>query len=136
MGAKAIWKGKLAFEGTTTSGFTLPMDSSIESGGDGQGFRPIELLLVGLAGCTAMDVISILEKKRQEVTSFEVRVDGERASEHPRVYTHIIVEYVLSGVDLDPVAVARAIELSKTKYCSAYATLSKTANIEHKITIQ
>ncbi len=135
MGAMAIWKGKLAFDGTTHSGFSVPMDSSIESGGGGKGFRPIELLLVGLAGCTAMDVISILEKKRQDVTSFEVRVNGERASEHPKVYTHILVEYVLSGKDIDLTAVERAVELSETKYCSAYSMLSKAAKIEHKITI-
>lgn len=135
MEASAIWKGKLAFSGKAGSGFTLPMDTSPESGGDGEGFRPLELLLVGLAGCTAMDVISILEKKRQEVTGFEVRVNGERAGDHPKVFTQIVVEYIVQGHNLDRAAVERAVELSETKYCSASAMLRKAATIEHKITL-
>jgi putative redox protein len=135
MEASAIWKGKLAFTGNAGSGFTLPMDTSPESGGDGEGFRPLELLLVGLAGCTAMDVIAILEKKRQEVTGFEVRVNGERASDHPKVFTQIVVEYIVQGHNLDRVAVERAVELSETKYCSASAMLRKAVPIEHKITL-
>jgi putative redox protein len=136
MEAKAIWKGKMAFEGSAGSGFSLPMDVSQEGGGDNSGVRPIELLLVGLAGCTAMDVISILEKKRQVVTGFEVRVNGERASEHPKVFTQIELEYVVRGKNIDPVAVERAVELSETKYCSASAMLRKAAQISHRITIE
>ncbi len=126
----------MAFAGQAMgSGFSLPLDTVVEQGGDNAGFRPMELVLLGLAGCTAMDVISILEKKRQNVTGFEVRANGERSEAHPKVFTHIVVEYVVSGVNIDPVAVARAVELSETKYCSAYGMLSKTVNIEHKITI-
>jgi putative redox protein len=135
MEATAKWNGKMSFTGTAGSGFTLPFDTSKESGGDDQGFRPIELLLVGLAGCTAMDVISILEKKRQDVTSFEVKVHGDRATDHPKIFTHIVVEYIVSGKALDPAAVERAVELSETKYCSASAMLRKAAVIEHKITL-
>jgi putative redox protein len=135
MEASAIWKGKMSFTGNAGSGFTLPMDTSPESGGDGQGFRPMELLLVGLAGCTAMDVVSILEKKRQDVTGFEVRVSGERATDHPKVFTQIVVEYIVQGHNLDLTAVERAVELSETKYCSASAMLRKAAAIEHKITL-
>ncbi len=135
MGAKVTWKQKMAFTGQASSGFSLPIDTSVEQGGENSGFRPMELLLVGLGGCTAMDVISILEKKRQKVTRFEVNVDGVRASEHPRVYTEITLEYVLAGENLDPTAVERAVELSETKYCSANAMLSKTAKINRKITI-
>ncbi len=126
----------MSFEGTGPSGLTLPMDTSSQFGGDDNGFRPMELLLIGLAGCTGMDVISILKKKRQDVTAFEVRVQGERAEDHPKVFTHIVVEYVVTGRDLDPVAVERAVELSSTKYCSAEAMLDKVAKIENKITIQ
>ncbi len=136
MSVSVIWKGKLAFEGQNSAGFSLPLDSNKASGGEENGFRPMELLLVGLAGCTAMDVISILQKKRQEVTSFEVRVNGVRADEHPRVYTDIEVEYVVRGSAIDSEAVERAVELSTNKYCSAYATLGKTAKITHKITIE
>jgi len=135
MDASVIWKGKMSFTGSAGSGFSLPLDTSIDSGGDDQGFRPMELLLVGLAGCTSMDVLSILHKKQQQVSGFEVKVNGERATEHPKVFTQIVVEYVVTGTAISPAAVERAVELSETKYCSAYAMLSKAAKIEHKITI-
>lgn len=125
----------MAFDGLSGSGFHIPLDTAPESGGENQGSRPMELFLVGLAGCTAMDVISILQKKRQQVTGFEVKVHGERAEEHPRVITDITIEYVVKGKNIDPAAVERAIELSETRYCPANAMLSKTAKIEHKITI-
>ena len=136
MGAIVTWKGKMAFDGEASSGFHLPLDTSKDLGGDENGFRPMELLLVGLAGCTSMDVISILKKKHQDVTGFEVRVDGERAPDHPKVYTHIVVNYIVTGNNIDPVAVERAVELSETKYCPAYNTLNKSAVIEHTITIE
>jgi putative redox protein len=135
MEAKVKWNSKLSFEGSAGSGFTLPLSAKPEVGGDGDGFSPMELLLLGLAGCTGMDVISILQKKRQEVTSFEVHVNGERAEDHPKVYTHITVEYVISGRNIDREAVERAVELSETKYCSALPMLNKTAKIESKITL-
>ncbi len=136
MKAGVVWKGKMSFEGSAASGFTVPVGTSPESGGDNDGFRPMELLLVGLAGCTAMDVISILAKKRQDVTAFEVRVnEAERAAEHPRVYTHIVLEYVVTGHNIDQAAVERAVELSETKYCSAQAMLGKVAKIENSITV-
>jgi putative redox protein len=135
MDASVIWKGKMSFTGSASSGFSLPLDTSAESGGEGQGFRPMELLLVGLAGCTSMDVISILQKKQQQVTGFEVKTSAERATDHPHIFTHIVVEYIVTGSAISPAAVERAVELSVTKYCSAYAMLSKAAAIEHKITI-
>ncbi len=136
MDAKVTWQKKMSFVGKAAgSGFTLPLDTVEEQGGDNAGFRPMELVLLGLAACTAMDVISILEKKRQQVTGFEVQAHGERSESHPKVFTHIVVEYVVTGVAIDPAAVARSVELSETKYCSAYGMLSKVVNIEHKITI-
>jgi putative redox protein len=90
----------------------------------------MELLLVALAGCTGMDVIAILRKKRQQVTGYEVLVRGVRAQEHPRVYTHITVEHLVTGHNVDPAALARAIELSEAKYCGVSKTLDKTARIE------
>lgn len=135
MEARTTWKHGLSFEGWASSGYTVNLGGAPEVGGENDGFRPMELLLVGLAGCMAMDVISILEKKRQQVTGFEVKAHAERSTEHPRVFTEILLEYIVTGHNIDPEAVKRAVELSETKYCSAQAMLGKTANIQHKITI-
>ena len=135
MDARVTWKGRLSFDGAADSGFTIPLGTDPSVGGDDDGNRPLELLAIGLAGCTAMDVISILRKKQQDVTAFEVKVHADRASEHPHVFTHVWVEYVITGRQVDPKAVDRAVELSVTKYCPAQAMLSKAVPIEHKITI-
>ncbi len=134
--AKVTWQGGMQFQGTASSGHILTLDSSAESGGKNAGFRPMELLLVGMAGCTAMDVVSILTKKRQNVSGFEVNVRGERAESHPRVYTEIHVEYVVRGDNISPEAVERAIQLSEEKYCSASAMLRAVARITHSYRIE
>jgi putative redox protein len=136
MEAKVSWKQRLSFDGTATSGFTVPLGSRPEVGGDNDGFRPMELLLIGLAGCTAMDVISILMKKRLEILSFEVNVHADRQEEHPQVFTHATIEYKLRGRKVDRASVERAVELSETKYCSAQAMLGKAFPINHEITIE
>ncbi|MBG0784162.1 MAG: OsmC family protein [Anaerolineaceae bacterium] len=136
MNAKAIWKGGMAFTGVNDEGYLVPMDASAKVGGQDVGFRPLQLLAVGLAGCTGMDVISILQKKRQEVTGFEVSAEVERSTEHPKVFTKIILTYTIKGKNLDPQAVERAVELSETKYCGAQAMLRKTAEITHKIVLE
>ena len=130
MKATVVWKGRLSFDGTADSGFTVPMGSAPRVGGDNDGFRPMELILDGLAGCTAMDVISILKKKKQEVTRFEVEAEAERAQEHPKVFTKIKLTFFVTGRNIDPKAVDRAIELSSTKYCPAHAMLGKVVPIE------
>ena len=135
MDAKVTWQGDMSFEGTANSGFKVPLGTDPEVGGNNDGFKPMELLLTGLAGCTAMDVISILKKKKQDVTSFEVKAHADRTSEHPRVFTHVLLEYIVTGHHIDPVAVERSIELSETKYCPAQAMLKKAVVIEHKITL-
>lgn len=135
MEASAIWKSGLSFEGTASSGFTIPLGTDPSVGGDDDGFRPMELILLGLAGCTGMDVVSILSKKKQELTGFEVRVEGQRAKEHPKVFTHIEIEYIVKGRKIDPVAVDRAIELSATKYCPVQNMLNKAVPIHFKKTI-
>ncbi len=136
MDASAVWKSGMSFTGTAfNSNFSLPMGASPKVGGANDGFRPLELVLVGLAGCTAMDVISILTKKRQKVTAFEVKAHGEQADEHPRALTRFLVEYVVTGKEIDRDAVQRAVELSQEKYCSVSATLRKAGPIETKITI-
>lgn len=136
MDARATWKQGMAFEGWAGgSGYTLPLDATKDVGGSDEGFRPVELFLVGLAGCTAMDVISILKKKKQDVTGFEVRAHAERTSEHPKVFTHIVLEYIVSGHGIERAAVERAVDLSATKYCPAQAMLGKIVPIESVITI-
>ncbi len=119
--AIARWVTEGQFVGEGGSGSTLTMGSG--------GFSPMELVLVGLAGCTGVDVVGILKKKRQEVTGFEVRVCGLRAEAHPRVYTRVEIEYVVRGHGIDADAVAHAIELSERKYCSVSAMLAKTAEV-------
>jgi len=121
LNAKVTWQGGMSFDGTADSGFTLPLSAKKTAGGDGQGFIPMELIATGLAGCTAMDVLSILEKKRQEVTAFEVRVDAQRAAQHPKVFTSAVIEYFVTGRSVDEEAVVRSIELSATRYCPAQA---------------
>lgn len=134
--AKVVWKGRMSFEGSSASGFSLPIGTTPDVGGDNDGFKPMELLLIGLSGCTALDVISILQKKRQDVTGLEVRVvEAERAPEHPKVFTHIVLEYLVTGRNVERAAVERAVELSATKYCSAQGMLGKVAKIESKITL-
>lgn len=121
----------MEFVAEAGSGHSVILDAAEHGGGHDKGFRPMEMLLVGLSGCTGMDVISILRKKHQDVTAYEVRVRGERAEDHPMVFTDITVEHVITGHNVSEEAVARAIELSETKYCGAGATLSKLATLKH-----
>ncbi|HSF82311.1 MAG TPA: OsmC family protein [Anaerolineales bacterium] len=125
MDAKVTWQGQLTFRGTADTGFSVPLGAEVEVGGAEDGFRPLELIATGLAGCTAMDVISILRKKRQDVTAFEVQVHASRAETHPKVFTEAEIEYHVSGREVDEAAVVRAIELSATRYCPAQAMFSK-----------
>ena len=118
---KVTWKKRLSFTSTGANGFTVPLGAEPEVGGDNDGFEPMELIAIGLAGCTAMDTISILRKKQQDVTAFEVLVHAERAADFPKVFTHITLEYIVEGHQVDPKAVERSIELSATKYCPAQA---------------
>lgn len=122
---------RMSFTGTADSGFEVKLGADPKVGGDNDGFRPMELMLISLAGCTGMDVISILRKKRQDVTGFRVEVDAERAQEHPKVFTDIHIHYTVHGRDVDPKAVERSIELSETKYCPAQAMLVQAVPITH-----
>jgi putative redox protein len=136
MQATVTWDHGLTFSGSADTGFTVPLGAERSVGGDEDGFRPLELMLISLAGCTAMDVISILTKKRQDVTGFNVQVDAERAEEHPRVFTAITVVYTVRGRNIDPVAVERAIDLSETRYCPAQAMLVQAVPIRHTFRIE
>lgn len=132
MDAKVTWGGRMTFTGTAETGFEVPLGAHPDVGGDNDGFRPMELMAISLAGCTAMDVISIIQKKRQEVTGYEVRVHTESADDYPKVFTQAAIEYHVTGKGIDEKAVLRAIELSAERYCPAQAMLSKVFPINLK----
>jgi len=135
MKASVTWKENMTFTGETNSGFPVLLDSDTSVGGTNNGPRPMEMIALGLAGCTAMDVISILKKKRKEVTSFNVRLDAPRSSDHPKVFTSAVITYIVSGRNIEEAAVLRAIELSTTKYCPAIAMLEQSFPIDHQYEI-
>ena len=121
----AVWKGDLTFVGQNTSGGTVQMGPM-----DGRpGVGPMQLLLVGLAGCTGMDIIAILKKKRARVTDMQVRVKGERAADYPKIWNAIRIQYLLWGEELCTKDVEQAIRLSETKYCSVGAMLGRSAQL-------
>ena len=128
MDANVIWQQGMHFTGKAASGFEVPLGAHQADGGADDGFRPLELMAVSLAGCTAMDVISIM--KQQVVTAFEVRVQADQAQEFPKVFTHAILTYLVTGHNVDEVALRRSIELSATKYCPAQAMLAKVFPVE------
>ncbi len=132
MKASVTWKGNLSLTGTADSGFELPLGADPAVGGEDDGFRPMELMALSLAGCTAMDVISILQKKRQQITAYEVKVDVERAEEHPKVFTEARIEYHVTGTGVSEQAVVRSIELSATQYCPAQGMLDEVMPIQLK----
>jgi putative redox protein len=136
MKAKITWVNGRAFLGESGSGHSVVMDGAPESGGRNIGVRPMEMMLLGLGGCTAFDVVHILEKSREKVTGCEIEMEADRASEDPKVFTHVKLKYTLRGKDLKPAAVERAIKLSSEKYCSASKMFEKTATIEHSWTVQ
>ena len=119
------WQGNMTFTGTSPSGFPVQMDADSTFGGTNAGIRPMEMIAFGLAGCTAMDVLSILRKKRQNVTQFEVRLDAPRSAEYPKVFTRAMITYVVTGRNVDEIAVLRSIELTATKYCPAQIMLEQ-----------
>lgn len=122
--------GKRQFVGWDEAGHSLVMDARAEHGGEATGMRPLQVLLCGLAGCTGMDVVSILEKKRQDVRGLEIRVEGDqREDEFPKIYVEVRLHYVVTGFGVSPGAVERAIELSKDKYCSVGGMLGPQVNV-------
>ncbi len=120
----------MSFTGTTDSGHAITLDAEALHGGADRGPRPMELLLIGLGGCTGMDVVSILRKMRKNIVSFKINISAERAAEHPKVYTDIVLEYIVEG-DMEEKDVEKAIVLSQERYCSASAMLGKSAKITY-----
>jgi putative redox protein len=133
--ANITWVEDMQFVGLGETGHAIVMDSSEEAGGHNTGARPMEVLLMGVLGCTAMDVISILKKKRQPVKGLKIFATGDRAAEHPKYYTKIHLEYVATG-DVDLEALARSAQLSEDKYCSAIATVRGKAEITRSCRVE
>lgn len=129
------WLQGITFAAKSDSNHWVMMDGPSEFGGSNAGSRPMELVLMGLGGCTASDVASILQKKRVPLAGMQVRLDGKEAAEHPKVLTEIHIEFLIYGDGISPKDVERAIELSATKYCSASAMLGKVAKIDHSYKI-
>lgn len=125
------WKGESAFVATPPSGRQITMDTYPHDGQITQGPTPLETFLAGAAACSAVDVIGILTKKRQKVTSYRVEIEGDRTQEgqFPRPYVRLVIRHILEGDHLDPAAVARAVELSDNKYCSVIATLRQRPEV-------
>lgn len=135
MKARVQWLDGRAFVGESGSGHAVVMDGAPESGGRNIGVRPMEMLLIGLGGCTAFDVVMILERMREKVTGLDIALEGERAAEDPKVFTHVKIIYKVTGRNLKPANVERAVHLSAEKYCSASIMFGKTAKIEHAFEI-
>lgn len=131
MKARIKWLEGAAFVGESGSGHSVVMDGPRDSGGRDTGIRPMEMLLIGMGGCTAFDVMLILGKARQSVTDCVVEIDAERADTVPKVFTRIHVHFIVSGDGLSVKQVERAVRLSAEKYCSASIMLGKAADITH-----
>lgn len=136
MKANIAWQQEgVSFRGLTGSGHTVIMDGAPEAGGKNSGPRPMEMILLGLGGCTAFDVVHILRKGRQAITGCEVEMNAQRAEVDPKVFTHIHLHFIVTGNNLDPKQVERAINLSAEKYCSASMMLKEAVDITHDFEI-
>ena len=135
MKCRIKWLDHMSFVGESGSGHSVVMDGAADAGGRNLGVRPMEMLLLGLGACTAFDVVSILHKSRQQMVDCEVEIEAERAPEIPKVFTSIHIHFIITGRDLDPNKVAKAVDLSADKYCSASRMLEKTAAITHDFEI-
>ena len=135
MNISVNWIDGMLMVGKSHSGHSITMDGQPEIGGNNLGVRPMEMLLLGVAGCTMIDVVTTLKKMRQDLTNCETKLSAERADEHPKVFTDIHIQFIVKGQDLDPKKVEKAITLSAEKYCSASIMLGKTASITHDFEI-
>ena len=135
MKCRVKWLDHMTFVGESGSGHAVVMDGAPEHGGRNLGIRPMEMLLLGLGGCTAFDVVMILKKSRQEVVDCEVEIDSDRSESVPKVFTRIHIHFIVSGKNLDFTRVDKAVNLSAVKYCSASHMLASTAEITHDFEI-
>ena len=123
------------FTATTESGHSVEIDGSPAIGGQDRGARPMETVLIGLGGCSAVDVMSLLRKMRQDVVDCEIVLDGARADAVPAVFTEIVINYTVTGHELDPAKVEKAVSLSVEKYCSVSRMLAPTVDIRHRVSV-
>lgn len=130
MGKESQW------EGVSGSGHRLIADGPPEAGGNNAGFRPMELMLLGLGLCMGYDMVMILRRMRKEVTAYQIHLTGQRAEDPPSIYTEVILEHVITGKGLSEASVERALDLAENKYCSAAAVFSKTATLTNKFRIE
>jgi putative redox protein len=135
MSVHATLETGMRFDVVTGSGHHVILDAAEHNGGQDAGPRPMEMLLVALASCAGMDIITILRKKRQEITGYELRVHGLRAEDFPKVFVDITVEHIFTGHNIRPEAVQRAIELTEERYCGASAMLGKTSTMKNTFSI-
>ena len=135
MDINMTWKSGLAFEGVGNSGYPVQLDSDKSVGGNDGAARPMELIALGLAGCMAMDIISIMKKKQQQVTDFNIKAHLDRSSDHPKIFTFAVLEFILYGRNIVQQELVRSIELSATKYCPAHAMLSKVFPIRLRYSV-
>ena len=136
MQARIKWVQDATFLGESGSGHAVVMDGPPDHGGRNLGVRPMEMLLLGMGGCTAFDVVSILKKSRQPITDCVAEIEAARAEQDPKIFTKIHVHFIVTGKGLDDKRVARAVTLSADKYCSASIMLGKTAQITHDYEIR
>lgn len=135
MKARVKWVQDVMFVGESGSGHSVVIDGAPDAGGRNMGFRPMELMLLGLGSCSAFDVMMILKRGREQVTDCIVELDGQRAETDPKVYTSVELVYKVAGKNLDKNKVERAVNLSAEKYCSASKMFSMSATLTHRIEI-
>jgi putative redox protein len=135
LNAKVTYTNGLQFVGESSSGHAIVMDGDPKVGGHNTGLRPMELLLVGLGGCAGMDVISIMKKKKQDVTGLDINVEGQKAENYPKKFTDINIEFIIKGRNISEDALKKSIDLSMNKYCSVKATLEGSAKINYSYKI-
>lgn len=127
--ARMTWAGGLKFEGTSVFGHKIATDASKEVGGKEEGFKPTELILYGIAGCTGIDIVRILEKQKQQLRSLEIRLTAHQNEDYPKPFHTIEVKYIASGPDLDEKKLAQAIALSESKYCVVSQTIARETKV-------
>ena len=129
------WMQDVSFKGKSESGHEVILDGPEELGGKGLGMRPMEMMLIGMGGCTSFDVVTILKRSRQQITGCIAEIEAVRADAIPKVFTSIHIHFLIKGIDLQKKAVERAVELSANKYCSATIMLGKSVKITHDFVI-
>ena len=136
MKTRVKWLDNMSFVGESASGHSVVMDGPPEAGGRNLGIRPMEMLLLGLGGCSSFDIVSMLKKSKQDLVDCEVEISASRADSVPKIFTNIHLHFIISGNDLSEKRVSRAVELSAEKYCSASIMLGKSAEITHDFEIK